>query len=54
MVEAKRLAREDFTFITIIGQGAYGRVAKAKKNDTGELFAIKIVEKTHLQRVDPI
>lgn len=51
MVEGKKLSSKDFNFIGILGRGAYGRVAKAQKKDTGELFAIKIVEKSHLQRV---
>jgi serine/threonine protein kinase len=51
MVEAKKLSAADFSFMGILGRGAYGRVAKATKKDTGEIFAIKIVDKKHLQRV---
>lgn len=51
MVEPKKLCAADFSFTGILGRGAYGRVAKAIKKDTGEVFAIKIVDKKHLQRV---
>jgi 3-phosphoinositide dependent protein kinase-1 len=51
MVESKKLGPKDFNFIGILGRGAYGRVAKAQKKDTGEVFAIKIVDKSHLQKV---
>lgn len=51
MVEGKKLGAADFNFEGILGRGAYGRVAKATKKDSGEVFAIKIVEKKHLQRV---
>lgn len=53
MVESKKLSKQDFAFLSILGRGAYGRVAKSQKIDTGEVFAIKIVEKSHLQRVTP-
>ncbi len=52
-MEAKKLSAADFNFLGILGRGAYGRVAKAQKKDTGDYFAIKIVEKSHLQRVNP-
>lgn len=51
MVEGKKLGPADFSFSGILGRGAYGRVAKATKKDSGEIFAIKIVDKQHLQRV---
>ena len=54
MVESKKLSAVDFTFMNILGRGAYGRVAKAVRKETGEVFAIKIVEKSHLQRVNSI
>lgn len=51
MVESKKVEQQDFQFLQILGRGAFGRVAKAIKKDTGETFAIKIVEKAHLKRV---
>ena len=51
MVEGKKLCPTDFEFKSILGRGAYGRVARAIRKDTGEVFAIKIVEKLHLQKV---
>lgn len=50
MVEAKKLEPQDFQFVEILGRGAYGRVAKAIRKDTGETFAVKIIEKAHLKK----
>ncbi|CAG9317220.1 unnamed protein product [Blepharisma stoltei] len=50
MAESKRVDQHDFDFIEILGTGAYGRVVKAIKKDTGETFAIKIVEKSLLKK----
>lgn len=36
---------KDFTFLKSLSAGAYGRVALARKKDTKDLFAIKIMEK---------
>ncbi|KAF2719923.1 kinase-like protein [Polychaeton citri CBS 116435] len=33
-----------YTFLELIGKGGYGRVYKCKKNETGELVAVKIVD----------
>mmetsp|Transcript_4 Transcript_4/g.3 ORF Transcript_4/g.3 Transcript_4/m.3 type:complete len:419 (-) Transcript_4:36-1292(-) len=50
MVEARKLEPRDFQFVEILGRGAYGRVAKAVRKETGETFAVKIIEKAHLKK----
>ena len=50
-MEQRKIRKEDFQFIQLLGRGAYGRVAKAQRIDTGDTFAIKIVEKALLKRV---
>jgi serine/threonine protein kinase len=43
---AKReVSIDDFTFISTIGKGGYGRVDLFKKKDTGDYFAVKIIDK---------
>lgn len=38
---------EDFTVLRVLGRGAFGMVNAAKKNNTGQLYAIKCVHKKH-------
>ena len=40
----------DFTFLKKISSGAYARVFLAKKNVTGDIFAIKVQPKSEIQR----
>lgn len=34
-----------FTFVNVIARGAYGTVYKIQKQDTGECFALKVINK---------
>lgn len=45
-VKEKYISIDDFTLISHIGRGGYGHVNLYKKKDTGDLFAIKIIDKT--------
>ena len=33
---------QDFELMAVVGQGGFGKVWKARKRDTGEIYAIKI------------
>jgi len=35
---------DDFEFIKLLGQGAYGRVYLVRKKSTGDKYAMKIVD----------
>lgn len=48
------LSPDNFEILAEIGQGSFGQVVKARKRDTDEIFAIKIVEKAHLKRENKV
>ena len=39
---------EDFTLVTVIGRGSFGKVFLAKKKDSGKPYAMKILKKDQL------
>ena len=43
-----KLSMDDFKIISVIGRGFYGKVMLVRKNDTGELYAIKTIHKSYL------
>ena len=44
----KKVNLEDFEFIGLLGQGAYGRVFMAKKKNSGKFYAIKVLQKQRI------
>lgn len=48
------LTPDHFEILAEIGQGSFGQVVKAKKIDSNDIFAIKIVEKAHLKRENKV
>ena len=47
-IEDKGMSIEDFTLIKVVGKGSYGTVMVAKHNETGEILAIKMLNKSYL------
>ena len=45
-----QLSRENFKFVKLIGSGAHAKVYLARKLDTQQLFAIKVLEKRELNK----
>jgi len=43
--EVVKASFDDFTEITMLGQGAFGKVMLVRQKDTGELFAMKLMDK---------
>ncbi|KAF3420253.1 hypothetical protein E2986_06866 [Frieseomelitta varia] len=37
--------QNSYTFLSVIAKGAYGKVYKIQKQDTGQLFALKVISK---------
>lgn len=49
-----RLRQGDFQILTQVGQGGYGQVFLAKKKDTKEVCALKVMSKRLLFKLDEI
>lgn len=45
---SSELSTDSFDFMHVIGQGSYGRVVQVRRKSTGEIFAMKILDKKHL------
>jgi serum/glucocorticoid-regulated kinase 2 len=41
---------EDFTLCKVVGKGSYGTVMLARKKDTGEVLAIKMLKKAYIKK----
>jgi len=52
-MESKRVRTTDFEFLETLGRGSYGKVVRALKLDTQQLYAIKVVKKSLLKKVTP-
>lgn len=49
-----RLRQTDFQKLTQVGQGGYGQVFLAKRKETGEVCALKVMNKKLLYKMDEI
>ena len=45
-----KISRADFTFLKMIGSGAHAKVYLARKIDTKQLYAIKVLDKRELTK----
>lgn len=45
---------EDFTLLSVIGKGSYGKVLLVRKNNTGEMLAMKMLRKDFIARRNQI
>lgn len=50
--DGKKLTENDFEVIRMLGKGAFGKVILTRKKDDGELYAIKILNKSDLIKKD--
>lgn len=49
MAEPK-VSIDDFTLLSVIGRGSYGKVLLVRKKDTNEMLAIKILNKSYIEK----
>ena len=42
------ITKKDFEMISVIGKGSYGKVMLVKKNDSGKLYAMKVLKKAEI------
>ena len=52
VISKRNHCKEDFEFLKVIGRGGFSRVLMARKKDSGQLFAVKAIQKVHLQQED--
>ena len=45
-----KVTKQDFKMLSVIGKGSYGKVILVKKEDTGELYALKMLKKSEILR----
>ena len=45
-----RVSDDDFERLHVVGTGSYGKVFQVRKKDTGEIFAMKVLQKAHIMR----
>eukprot|EP01065_Artemidia_motanka_P049873 TRINITY_DN83_c0_g1_i3.p1 TRINITY_DN83_c0_g1~~TRINITY_DN83_c0_g1_i3.p1 ORF type:complete len:482 (+),score=180.10 TRINITY_DN83_c0_g1_i3:75-1448(+) len=46
----KKVCLDDFEAIAVVGKGSFGKVKKVRKRDTGEIFALKAMQKEVIMR----
>jgi serum/glucocorticoid-regulated kinase 2 len=49
-IETKGMTIDDFELLKVVGKGSYGTVMLAKYIKTGEVLAIKMLEKEYLMK----
>ena len=46
--ESENISLGDFTLMTTVGKGSFGKVIQVRKKDSGEIFAMKVLKKDHV------
>lgn len=44
------VTKKDFQMLSVIGKGSYGKVLLVKKNDSSQLYAMKVLKKSEILR----
>ena len=48
------MKKDDFKPCSILGMGSFGKVIKAEENQSKKLYAIKIIEKNHIRKLNMV
>jgi len=48
------LKLNDFNIVTMVGAGSFGQVFQVRKKDTNQVFALKVLDKSHLRKIDQV
>ncbi|KAG7826718.1 hypothetical protein KL920_005320 [Ogataea angusta] len=48
MSSKKSLSIDDFDLLKVIGKGSFGKVMQVRKKDTGKIYALKSIRKSHI------
>ena len=46
----KFVSLDDFFMISVLGKGSYAKVILVKKRETDEIFAMKVLKKSHIEK----
>jgi serine/threonine protein kinase len=49
-IKPNEITRNDFIFLKLLGSGAHAKVYLARKTDTSQLYAIKVLDKKELNQ----
>lgn len=50
IITHQKMTIDDFKLLKVIGEGSYGLVMLVREIQTGEVFAIKMLKKKHLEK----
>jgi serum/glucocorticoid-regulated kinase 2 len=45
-----KISKEDFSIISLIGTGSYGKVFLVRKIDSGKIYAMKVLTKSFVRK----
>ncbi|KAJ3346522.1 hypothetical protein HDU91_007014, partial [Kappamyces sp. JEL0680] len=52
--KTKHMTVDDFELLKVIGKGSFGKVMQVRKKDTGRVYAMKIIKKSHIVERDEV
>jgi len=54
LINPEALKLNDFNIVTMVGAGSFGQVFQVRKKDTNQVFALKVLDKSHLRKIDQV
>jgi serine/threonine protein kinase len=54
LINPEALKLTDFHIVTMVGKGSFGQVFQVRKKDTNQVFALKVLDKSHLRKIDQV